>query len=227
VIVASFGPSGRSGLAVAVLIALTAAVNTGIGGSWAAPRSATPAGTVSPNPADELDLSPESNATYRTFAAARERVASLVLETFGSCADGAEWVRGPVRFEYRNLLMLAHAPGRARPRWAIGAHDSLIPDSCLEVRFSTPSDSCPTEAHLAAVLRGEGWVEDLEYNHDLPEASWHVYYCREAFCSIEVGRGDSDDESDSTHVRGPGLSVHVECVPRPPEDPRLRLPGPR
>jgi len=177
-------------------------------------------------PPDTIWAIPEElhpKATYGSFRAACDRLEALLRRHLGAYADTATWSHGPVKYRYHDQLTLEPAV-HGRRLLVLGERDTVSRVPGLDVTSRCGSDSCPSADKFREVLEAAGWASDPDLDADGPDGTHFAMVCREAICDVD-GRWDGGDDSDSTYVRIPGITLHVMCVPRPPRNPELAKHG--
>jgi len=153
-------------------------------------------------------------ATYHSVAAARQALERIVRGALGSFADSARWSDIDTSFLFRDRVVLAHSI-KGDAFWSVEDRRAPIPVLARRMTLVTASETGPSVESIRDALGAAGWAEDYTYSADGPGGTVFAYVCREALCWVQAS-WDGGDDSDSTYVPAPGVSVYLVCVPRAP-----------
>lgn len=161
-------------------------------------------------PFDESEIVKPS-LRYGSFHVAADSARAIVGRSLGTWADSALWGREPIAFEYRDSIQVMEG---AHPMWVLGPRAAPLVNGWT-LSLAVHSDGFEGERMLLRGLRAAGWVEDAQYSADGPDGSIVALVSEEAICRY-TANWDGGDESDSTVVPAPGMTIELECVPRFP-----------
>ena len=175
--------------------------------SAVAESAAVPRDTI---PFDESEIVKPA-LRYGSFHVAADSARAIVARSLGAWADSAMWRRGTIEFEYRDSIQVMAG---VHPMWVLGSR-AAPPVNGWTMTLVTRSNSLEGERSVLGGLRAAGWVEDAQYSADGPDGSVVALVSDEAICRYAAS-WDGGDESDSTSVPEPGMSIELQCVPRFP-----------
>ena len=162
-------------------------------------------------PFDESEIvSPKLR--YGSFHVAADSARSIVTRSLAAWADSAVWNRESIEFDYRDTIEVLES-GDAHPMWVLGSRPSRV--NGLRMSLGLVSDGFEGERQVLGGLRAAGWVEDGQYGADGPDGSTLALVSDEAICFYSA-HWDGGDDSDSTYVPAPGVSIELQVVPRFP-----------
>lgn len=148
---------------------------------------------------------------YGSFHVASDSARAIVARSLGAWADSATWRRDPIAFDYRDSIQVMAGD---HPMWVLGSR-LAPPVPGWTMTLVTHSDALEGERTVLGGLRDAGWVEDGQYGADGTDGSTLALVSEEAICFYSAS-WDGGDDSDSTYVPLPGMSIRLECVPRFP-----------
>ena len=163
-------------------------------------------------PFDESDLAKPA-LRYGSFHVAADSARAIVARSLGIWADSAVWGRGPIAFDYRDSIQVMTS-GDAHPMWVLGSR-AAPPVPSWRMSLAVASAAFEGEGAVLGGLRTAGWVEDGQYGADGPDGSTLALVSEEAICFYSA-HWDGGDDSDSTYVPAPGMSIELQVVPRFP-----------
>ena len=199
---------------------LAIVVAGGLAGCQSRPRAPSPPVAVAESsvtardtlPFDESEVA-KPTLRYGSFHVAADSARAIVTRSLAAWADSAVWSRESITFDYRDSLQVMGS-NDAHPMWVLG---SRAPASVPGWRMSlgVASDGFEGERMVLGGLRKAGWVEDGQYSADGTDGSTMALVSDEAICFYSAS-WDGGDDSDSTYLPAPGMSIRLDIVPRFP-----------
>lgn len=200
---------GRASSLAIVMVILLAGCESGPRAQSSAviESAAVPRDTL---PFDESEIVKPS-LRYGSFHVAADSARAIIARSLGAWADSAMWRRSPIEFDYRDSIQVMAG---VHPMWVLGSR-AAPPVPGWTMTLVTHSNALEGERSVLGGLRAAGWVEDGQYSADGADGSTLALVSDEAICHYSAS-WDGGDESDSTVVPEPGMSIELQVVPRFP-----------
>jgi len=146
------------------------------------------------------------------LAKARHALERIINGALGTFADSASWSDLDTSFLYRDRVVLRHSI-KGDACGSVEDRPAPVRVRARRMTLVTSSPEGPSPESIRHALQGAGWAEDYVYSADGPDGTTYAYVCRDALCFVQ-GAWDGGDDSDSTYVPAPGVSIYLVCVPR-------------